>query len=120
MAEPLTPEGARRVYRILLYLHHDRGEVDPSERQALEDFCTQHRLGQDEAGRIEAEEGDTTRLALPSESERPALIEAMIELVAADGCLEHGEQVRLQRVADVLGLPKKVLADKLLERLIGG
>ena len=44
----------------------------------------------------------------------------MIELVAADACIEHDEQVRLQRVAEVLGLPRQELADKLLERLMGG
>ena len=116
----LSPAGARRVYRILLYLHHDRDEVDPSEREALEGFRAQHGLSDDEAAEIEAERGDTGRLQLPEGPDRPALVAAMIELVAADGCLEHDEQIRLHRVAEVLGLPRQELADKLLERLMGG
>jgi uncharacterized tellurite resistance protein B-like protein len=120
LSTSLTPAGARRVYRILLYLHHDRGETDPTERAALEAFRQQHGLSDEEASQLEAEHGDTARLVLPGEADRPALIEAMIQLVAADGCLEHDEQVRLQRVANVLGLPKQELADKLLERLMGG
>lgn len=117
--QPLTPAGARRLYRILLYAGGEEA-LDPREREVLETFRERWGIEPDEAARIEAERSDTGRLSLGAEvGERAHLVAALVELVAADGRLDQDEQRRLQRLAEFLGLPRQELVRELLERLAG-
>jgi hypothetical protein len=44
----------------------------------------------------------------------------MIDLVAADGVLEHEKQRRLLEIAVTAGIPRATVTERLLERLSSG
>jgi len=114
-------DAALRIYEVLVYLVHSEEEVDPREGEVLDAFRSAHGIAADVAADVRARPRQTDRLRMTrSEDERRLLIEAMIDVVAADGTLDHEEQRRLTRLVEFLGLPKQELADKLLERLTGG
>ncbi len=116
----LSLDAARRIYRILIYLVHNHEQVDPRELKVLEDFAAGNGLEPEDVQRMHEERSQTDRLTLSkSEEERSKLMDMMIEVVAADGCIETTEQDRLARVADFLGLDQSLLKSKLMDRLIG-
>ncbi len=116
----LNLDAARRIYRVLVYLVHNHEVVDPRELKVLEDFAIENGIAPPEIQSMHEERSQTDRLTLSkSEEERSKLMDMMIEVVAADGCIETSEQNRLARVADLLGLDQGLLKSKLMDRLIG-
>ena len=55
-----------------------------------------------------------------SEPEQVLMMKGMIEVVAADGVLDHNEQERLLTLAEDLAIPKEAMKASLLDRLMGG
>lgn len=120
IAGEVTPAGRRRIYRILCHLAHCDGEVAPREREALEAQRQQLLLDRAEADALEAEGARGERLDLsknPAEQKR--LLDAMLEVVAADGCLDHNEQRRVMEIAQLAGIPRQVVSERLLDLLTG-
>ncbi len=117
----ITPAGRRRVYRILCHLAHCDGEVDPRERQSLEAQRQELLLDRAEADALEAEGKAGEKLDLSKNpAEQKLLLEAMIEVVAADGCLGHAEQRRVMEIAQLAGIPRHAVSERLLDLLTGG
>lgn len=117
----VTPAGRRRVYRILCHLAHCDGEVDPREREALEAKRQELLLERAEADALEAEGKAGARLDLSKNpAEQKLLLDAMLEVVAADGCLGHAEQRRVMEIAQLAGIPREVVSERLLDLLAGG
>jgi uncharacterized tellurite resistance protein B-like protein len=117
----VTPAGRRRVYRILCHLAHCDGAVDPKEREALEAQREQLLLDREEAEALEAEGQRAEKLDLSKNpAEQRLLLDAMIEVVAADGSLQHEEQRRIMEIAQLAGIPKQNVTERLLDLLTGG
>lgn len=117
MAE-LTPQGQRRIYRIMCNVAACDGSVAPSERALLEAAQGRFGLSAEEASALEAEGAAGESLEIGEEkSERDALISAMIEVAAADGRIDAAERKRLVRVAKQIGLTFQELQDQLLPHL---
>ncbi|MCO5170734.1 MAG: TerB family tellurite resistance protein [Planctomycetes bacterium] len=121
IAGEVTPAGRRRIYRILCHLAHCDGEVDPREREALEAQRQQLLLDQAEAAALEAEGARGEKLDLSKNpAEQRLLLDAMLEVVAADGCLDHNEQRRVMEIAQLAGIPRQAVSERLLDLLAGG
>lgn len=117
----VTPAGRRRIYRILCHLARCDGAVDPREREALEAQRQQLLLDRAEADELEAEavRGDKLDLS-KNPAEQRLLLEAMIAVVAADGCLDHEEQRRVLEISQLAGIPRQAVSERLLDLLAGG
>lgn len=116
----VTAAGRRRVYRILCHLAHADGNVDAKEREALEAQRQQLLLDRAEADALEAEAVKGEKLDLSKNpAEQKLLLDAMIEIVAADGCLEHEEQRRIMEIAQLAGIPRQAVSERLLDLLTG-
>jgi uncharacterized membrane protein YebE (DUF533 family) len=105
IAGEITPAGRRRVYRLLCHLAHADGVVDAKEREALEAKRQELLLDCAEADALEAEAREGVKLDLSKNpAEQRVLLEAMIEVVAADGSLDHQEQRRVMEIAQLAGV----------------
>jgi uncharacterized tellurite resistance protein B-like protein len=116
----VTPAGRRRVYRLLCHLAHVDGNVDAKEREALEAQRQQLLLDRAETDALEAEGKKGERLDLSKNpAEQKLLLDAMIEIVAADGALAHEEQRRIMEIAQLAGIPRQAVSERLLDLLTG-
>lgn len=121
IAGEVTPAGRRRVYRLLCHLAARKGEIGPKEREVLEQERVSLLVTREEADALEVEGREGTKLDLSKAApEQRLLLDAMIDLVAADGVLEHEEQRRLLEIAVTAGIPKATVTERLLERLSSG
>lgn len=121
IAGEVTPAGRRRVYRLLCHLATRKGEIGAKEREVLEQERVSLLVTREEADALEAEGREGQRLDLSKAApEQRLLLDAMIDLVAADGVLEHEEQRRLLEIAVAAGIPKATVTERLLERLSSG
>ncbi len=101
----ISANGRRRIYRILCRLAYCDGDVDPSERARLEHYRGRFGLDQKEAVILEAEAAHGNRLQLGrAHAERDLLIQAMADIVAADGRLDQAEEKRLREISGHLGI----------------
>lgn len=117
----VTPAGRRRIYRILCHLAHCDGAVDPRERECLEGKRRELLISEDEAKALEAEGASGEKLDISKNpAEHKTLLDDMIDIVAADGCLGHEEQKRVLEIAVMAGIPKAQVTERLVERLSGG
>jgi len=121
IAGEVTPAGRRRVYRLLCHLATRNREVGAKEREVLEQERVSLLVTREEADALEAEGREGKKLDLSKAApEQRLLLDAMIDLVAADGVLEHEEQRRLLEIAVAAGIPRATVTERLLERLSSG
>lgn len=112
---------AQRIYKAMCFVALRPDGVDEDEARALERFAERHGIAPAAAAALREEVAAGGALEpARGEAERAAMIEGLIEVVAADGCLDHAEQERLVGLADGLGLSAEAMRAKLLERLMGG
>lgn len=117
--DDLTPRGKRRVYRVLCYLAHADGEVDPAERETLEGLRVRLRIGAEEAAALEAEAAAGKKIQLKTtEAEAEVAVEALAEVMLADGVLHPAEAKRIKRVARAVGVKEKALARLIKQAMI--
>lgn len=116
---PLDAQAARRAYKILAFLAGAE-PVGDDERKALDVFATAHDLPAAELSALHTAAQNKDSLESPTDSEQTTVIDAMIELVAADGVLDHQEQERLLTLANDLAISQPIMRARLLDRLMGG
>lgn len=118
--ERVTGSGLRRVYRLLCLVAHCDHELHPAERALLDRYRARFGIPEAEAAFLEDEgrEGLNVRLGRDP-VEQGLMLEAMIEVAAADGRLEPREQKRLLKVAGAIGLPQADLLGRLRARFAG-
>ncbi|MGE0706566.1 MAG: TerB family tellurite resistance protein [Planctomycetota bacterium] len=113
----VSPNGVRRIYRVLYHLAACDGEVHPREREVLRAFCDCFGIADDELGRLEAEAAASERLSVGGNpAERALLLDAMLDVAAADGRLAREEEKRLVVFAELLGVPREALRRAVLAR----
>lgn len=118
--KPVSHNGKRRIYRILCHLAWCDGEVHPLERELLDAYVAANGIRADEAESLE-EEGKTARELGVSkrDSERQLMIDALIDLAAADGQLVAAEQKRLLKFGTTIGLSEQEIAARVVKRVQG-
>ena len=117
---PLDAQASRRAYKILAFLAGPE-PVGDDERKALDVFAAAHGLPADELSALHTAGQSKESLETPSDdAEQTIVIDAMIELIAADGVLDHHEQERLLTLANDLSISQKIMRARLLDRLMGG
>jgi hypothetical protein len=108
----LSENGRRRIYRILCNLAACDGEVDANERRLLDAFREEHGLSPAEAQALEAEGRLGKDLPIgKNPAERELLLDAMIDVAAADGVLAPQEERRLRKIGKKMGIGKEELRD---------
>ena len=114
----VSPNGLRRVYRLVARMAGCDGEVHPSERAFLNGVAERFGLASEEvtALEVEAVEGRELRVG-PRPAERSLLLHQLIEVALADGVLDPRETKRLLAFADSFGVPRDELQGRLDERL---
>jgi uncharacterized tellurite resistance protein B-like protein len=114
----LTPEGARRIYRVMSNVAACDGSVAASERDVLDAARARFGISPEDAQALEAEGAAGEGMEIGEEkSERDTLISCMIEVVMADGRVDGAERKRLVSVAKQIGLTFQELQDQLLPHL---
>lgn len=118
MSSDFTPDGARRIYRIMCNVASCDGSVDPAERTVLEQALARFGIESAEASSLEAEglAGEALEIG-EDKSERDLLITCMIDVAAADGRIDAAERKGLVRVAKKIGLSFQELQDQLIPRI---
>jgi len=117
-AADVSDNGLRRIYGILCRLARCDGQVDRSERDVLEAYRIRYGLDRTEAADVEVSGGGRKTVSLGrAAAERDALLEAVIEVVVADGIFDPEEQKRVARLARGMGLPEAELMRRVSERL---
>lgn len=116
----LDISAATRIYKVLAYLAVSPDGIDDDERAVMNAFADRHGLDAAVRAQFGAGVAKEALEAPQGEAEQAAMIEAMIEVVAADGCLDHTEQEHLLVLAQDLSIPSAAVKPKLLERLMGG
>ena len=118
MSTELEPAGQRRIYRVMCRVAGCDGEIAASERQVLSAAAARFALAPSEAEALEREGLAGERLEIgESESERAALIAAMVDVAVADRRLDGAERKLLVKIAKDLGLSLEALQAELLPRL---
>lgn len=113
----LTPRGARRVFRFLWHLAGCDGEVHPSEEALLADFERQLQIEPEDALVLAGEGLRGEHLTVGSRpTERSFLLEALLDLAAADGRLDRAEERRLVAFAQLIGVSRTRIREQILER----
>lgn len=116
----LSPNGARRVYRLLCHVAAANGEVGPEELTVLSDFRKTNSIPEAEARELERQGRRAEGLRLSQrQDEQAALIEAMIDLMVADGEFDDFERLELLRLAERFGLHREKLEARIEARLVG-
>lgn len=113
----VSENGLRRIYRALCNLAACDGEVDPSEQRLLDAYCEEHGIGAEEASELEGEGRRGERLDVgKNPDERALMLEAMIDMAAADGVLDPQELKRLRRLSKLTGIGKDELTEAIRAR----
>ena len=117
MVEEVSPNGLRRIYRLLANLAACDGTVDPAERALLNGLAEHLQLGAAEVEALEAEgfAGKSLKVG-KNPVERELLMLMLIDMAFADGVLDPQEKKRLKAFADKVGLPRDELRRRLDER----
>ena len=98
----LSPNGRRRVYRILLKVAWADEILEPAELTALDRLRAELGLSPEEAREVAGEPGDTPLKIGKSAAEHAFLARGMVEVAAADGELQSAEE-RILRKAGKTG-----------------
>jgi uncharacterized tellurite resistance protein B-like protein len=113
----ISPNGAKRIYRILSRLAACDGRLDPTERQVLDRVCELFEIPGEEARVLEREGIEGASLKIGSNpAEQACLMTLMLDVAAADGRLDPNELRRLELVARTVGMPEAELTRRLRER----
>jgi tellurite resistance protein len=113
----ISPNGARRIYRILCNLAASDGSIDPTEREVMESVREFFDLTQEECEALEAEGASGKGLRLgKNEAEREYLMGCMIDVAAADGVLAPQERRRVHKFGKAVGLDRDELERRLIAR----
>ncbi|MGE0709657.1 MAG: hypothetical protein AB7N76_24085 [Planctomycetota bacterium] len=117
LMEQVSPNGLRRVYRLLANMAGCDGAVDPAERAMLNGVAERFRLSAAEVATLE-EEGFAGRGLRVGErpAERELLIAQLIEMALADGELDPAEIKRLRAFALKFQLPFDELNQRIQRR----
>jgi uncharacterized tellurite resistance protein B-like protein len=113
----LTPRGARRVYRFLWHLAACDGEVHESELSIL--LAYRERLGIEasDAAVLEDEGRRGRHLTIGKRSvERALLLDALLDVAAADGRLDRAEEKRLVALGNLLKISRSEIRVAIQER----
>jgi len=117
-AGKLSSKAKRRIYRVLCYITHCDGDVDPREREVLAAYQARFGLSDAEARALESEGADVKQLRLGGKSlEIAELIKGMVEVVAADGMFALDEEKKLLKLAHALGVPEGMILQRVDEAL---
>ena len=99
----VSPNGLRRIYRVLVHLASGSGRIGEDERRLLDGFCEDHAIAPKEARSLEREATEPGRISVGKRpAERELLIERALELIAADGVLDEDERRTLRKLAEVI------------------
>ncbi len=108
--QDISDNGKKRIYRILCHLAYCDGEVSPEERARLDIYRKRFGFDAKDAVLIEAQAADGKDLSIGKNSaERDFLVQAMVDIVAADGKLDPKEEKRVLKVGKILGIDVKDL-----------
>ena len=114
----VSQNGKRRIYRVLCHLAWCDGQVQIVERQMLQAFVAYHRIAPNEAALLEEEGKESRGLGISKRaSERELMIDALIDLAAADGQLVAAEQDRLLKFGMTVGLTEQEIATRVVGRV---
>ncbi len=118
--KPVSHNGKRRIYRILCHLAWCDGDMHATERQLLDAFVAHHGIRPDEAASLELEGKEARELGVSKrQSERVLMVDALIDLAAADGQLVAAEQKRLLKFGKTVGLSEQEVAARVVARVQG-
>jgi hypothetical protein len=110
----VSPNGVRRVYRLLCDLAWSDGSVVPAERTWLAGFCARHAISPGEAMALEAEARAKKGFKLTRRAEEQILlVDSMVALVLADGVVAPEERRRAAAFARTLGLDPAAVEERL-------
>ncbi len=117
----VSPNGRRRIFRLLCHVAHCDRLVPPAERDVLERWRDALAITPNEGERLEQEgaRNEAIRIGRRPEEQR-LLLEGIIEVAAADGRLDRSEQRRLVAVAGAMGLSQAQLLARLQRRFTQG
>jgi tellurite resistance protein len=114
----LSPEGRRRIYRILCRLAACDHTIPECERRVLERYRAAFALDEVEARHLEAWQRAGGSLSVGDDAlERDILAEGLIEVAAADGILDPNEHKMLLAFVGELDLPYEEFQERLLAAL---
>lgn len=113
----VSQNGVRRVYRVLCHLAACDGEVHPRERAVLEAFRQAFQIADAEGELLEGEGIGGDKLEVGGNpAERALLLDAMLDVAAADGKLAKAEEKRLIVFGELVGLRREALRKAILAR----
>ena len=113
----VSKNGVRRVYRVLCHLAACDGEVHPRERAVLEAFRQAFQIADAEGELLEGEGIGGDKLEVGGNpAERALLLDAMLDVAAADGKLAKAEEKRLIVFGELVGLQREALRKAILAR----
>lgn len=113
--EGVTPNGLRRVYRVLAWFAQGDDYLDPAEARLLRDVQTQFGISDGEASTLAQEAAGSGGIRLGRRAaERDLLVRHLVEVVVVDGIFDPSEQHRLEALAPRIGLDP-VAATRLIQ-----
>lgn len=113
----LTPRGARRVYRFLWHLAACDGEVHEKELAILLAYRDRLGIEDGDAGVLEDEGRRGKHLTIGKRSvERALLLDALLDVAAADGRLDRAEEKRLVALGNLLQISRSEIRVAIQER----
>jgi hypothetical protein len=103
--EGVTPNGLRRVYRVLSWFAQGDDFVDPREARILTEVQHEFGISEEEAIHLGHEASGAGQIRLGRRAaERDLLVRRLVQVVTADGIFDPAEQRRLRLLAPRLGL----------------
>jgi len=113
----LTPRGARRVYRFLWHLAACDGEVHEREQAILHAYRERLGIETADAALLEGEGRRGEHLTIGKRAvERALLLDALLDVAAADGRLDRAEEKRLVALGNLLQISRSEIRVAIQER----
>lgn len=101
----VTPNGLRRVYRVLSWMAQGDDYVSPRESRLLSEAQREFQISEEEAIHLGHEASGAGQIRLGRRAaERDLLVRRLVEMVTADGIFDPSEQRRLRALAPRIGL----------------
>ena len=103
--EGVTPNGLRRIYRVLCWFAQGDYDLDPAEIRLLKSVQSEFSISDAEVESLAREARGEARIPLGRRAaERDLLVRYLVQIVAADGIFDPSEARRLARLAPRLDL----------------
>jgi len=103
--EGVTPNGLRRVYRVLSWFAQGDHYLDPAETRLLLEVQRQFQISDEEAVLLAHQASGAGQIRLGRRAaERDLLVRRLVEIVTVDGIFDPSEQRRLVSLAPRIGL----------------